>query len=177
MKKCRIFTFVVLIAVALFTGCTHVPSQIVLGSVIAEKALIIATAQIGKPYVYGGRGPEEFDCSGLIVWSYKKAYPNLRFRDGNRIVTDVSMNIMWRYNVEKIPLTGIEPGDVIFITDNEKRITHGGLFVCWLDEKNFKMVHASSADHKQKVDFEEWPIEGRKRDQWFVGAGKLKSAY
>ena len=36
---------------------------------------VVATAktQIGKPYKYGGVSPKTgFDCSGLIVWSYKQ---------------------------------------------------------------------------------------------------------
>jgi cell wall-associated NlpC family hydrolase len=161
--------------VILFSGCVKVPNQIVLDTVTANKALDVAIKQIGKPYVFWGRGSEEFDCSGLIVWSYKQVYSKLKFRDGNRVVGDVSMNTLWKYNVEKISLSSIEPGDVIFITDTETRITHGGLFIQWVDEKNLRMVHASS--FKQKVDFDEWPVEGRIRDQWLVGAGKIKTVY
>lgn len=109
------------------------------------------------------------------MWSYKQVYSKLKFRDGNCVVGDVSMNTLWKYNVEKIPLSRIEPGDVIFITDTEKRITHGGLFVQWVDEKSFRIVHASS--FKEKVDFDEWPVEGQIRGQWFVGAGKIKTVY
>ena len=27
--------------------------------------------QIGKPYVYGGSGPDSFDCSGLTAWAWR----------------------------------------------------------------------------------------------------------
>lgn len=33
----------------------------------------IAMAQRGKPYVWGARGPDSFDCSGLMQYAYKKA--------------------------------------------------------------------------------------------------------
>lgn len=30
--------------------------------------LALAKAQGGKPYVYGSKGPDTFDCSGLVTW-------------------------------------------------------------------------------------------------------------
>ncbi|CCQ16142.1 putative uncharacterized protein [Rhodococcus sp. AW25M09] len=35
-------------------------------------ALEAGLTQIGKPYVWGGTGPDGFDCSGLVVWAYKQ---------------------------------------------------------------------------------------------------------
>lgn len=40
---------------------------------IAEKAVEIALEQKGKPYVWGAVGPDSFDCSGLIYYSYREA--------------------------------------------------------------------------------------------------------
>lgn len=42
----------------------EVPSQ---GSVVDY-----ALSRIGCPYVYGAEGPDSFDCSGLITWSYRQ---------------------------------------------------------------------------------------------------------
>jgi cell wall-associated NlpC family hydrolase len=39
----------------------------------ADRALVFALAQVGKPYVLGGNGPEVFDCSGLIQQAYLAA--------------------------------------------------------------------------------------------------------
>jgi len=33
----------------------------------------VALAQVGKPYVYGGAGPDSYDCSGLIYYILKTA--------------------------------------------------------------------------------------------------------
>lgn len=33
----------------------------------------VALAQVGKPYVWGAEGPDGFDCSGLIVYSWQQA--------------------------------------------------------------------------------------------------------
>eukprot|EP00727_Mastigamoeba_balamuthi_P013069 m51a1_g8385 hypothetical protein (149) ;mRNA; f:198048-198494 len=38
-----------------------------------ETALAWARAQIGKPYCYGGTGPDCFDCSGLVMMAYSAA--------------------------------------------------------------------------------------------------------
>jgi cell wall-associated NlpC family hydrolase len=32
-----------------------------------------AKAQAGKPYIYGGTGPNGYDCSGLVYAAYKRA--------------------------------------------------------------------------------------------------------
>lgn len=63
MKRhsCFIFVALMFFLVLLFCGCVKVPNQIVLDSVTASKALDVAIKQIGKPYVLGGRGAEEFD--------------------------------------------------------------------------------------------------------------------
>ncbi|RDG34803.1 C40 family peptidase [Streptomyces corynorhini] len=39
----------------------------------AVKALKVAASKKGSPYRYGATGPYRFDCSGLTVYSFKKA--------------------------------------------------------------------------------------------------------
>lgn len=38
-----------------------------------DRDLIVmsAFAQVGKPYQYGGNGPDAFDCSGLVRYAYR----------------------------------------------------------------------------------------------------------
>lgn len=38
-----------------------------------DDILAIARAQLGKPYVFGAAGPNNFDCSGLVMYAYNKA--------------------------------------------------------------------------------------------------------
>ncbi|MEU5539692.1 C40 family peptidase [Streptomyces sp. NPDC020362] len=40
---------------------------------IATKALQVAASKKGSPYQYGATGPRRFDCSGLTLYSFKKA--------------------------------------------------------------------------------------------------------
>ncbi|WP_369167483.1 C40 family peptidase [Streptomyces sp. R28] len=39
----------------------------------ATKALQVAASKKGSPYRWGATGPHRFDCSGLTLYSYKKA--------------------------------------------------------------------------------------------------------
>ncbi|WP_406263299.1 C40 family peptidase [Streptomyces chartreusis] len=38
-----------------------------------EKAIGFASAQVGEPYVWGGEGPNGWDCSGLVQEAYRRA--------------------------------------------------------------------------------------------------------
>ncbi|MGW0084697.1 C40 family peptidase [Streptomyces sp. NPDC003393] len=40
---------------------------------LATKALKIAASKKGSPYQWGATGPRRFDCSGLTLYSFKKA--------------------------------------------------------------------------------------------------------
>jgi cell wall-associated NlpC family hydrolase len=40
---------------------------------MATKALQVAASKKGSPYRYGATGPYRFDCSGLTLYSFKKA--------------------------------------------------------------------------------------------------------
>jgi hypothetical protein len=42
-------------------------------STIAARVVLIAEAQRGKRYVYGASGPSAFDCSGLVLYAYRRA--------------------------------------------------------------------------------------------------------
>ncbi|MGC4934937.1 NlpC/P60 family protein [Gordonia sp. DT30] len=48
------------------------PASIPRGTAPALVAVQAALTRIGDPYVWGATGPDSFDCSGLMVWSYKQ---------------------------------------------------------------------------------------------------------
>lgn len=75
----------------------------------AEIQAMLAAAKtlVGTPYVYGGDGsgnPPRVDCSGLIVFAWRKVGKPLRIRVSEQ---------MWSYSAELQPGTE-QPGDLIF---------------------------------------------------------------
>jgi cell wall-associated NlpC family hydrolase len=44
-----------------------------LPSGVAGKVIAYARGQLGKPYLWGGTGPDSFDCSGLAMMAYRAA--------------------------------------------------------------------------------------------------------
>lgn len=99
-----------------------------------------ALSQIGTPYVWGGLGPSGFDCSGLVVWSYRQAGIHLPR------TTWGLMNAGTRVS----SVSQLQPGDLI--------ITNGGGHVGMYIGNN-KMVHAPNfGDHVRVVSVHTMPI-------------------
>jgi cell wall-associated NlpC family hydrolase len=48
----------------------------------AQQIVRIARAQVGDPWRYGASGPSAFDCSGLVIYAYKKAGDGRAIRAG-----------------------------------------------------------------------------------------------
>ena len=51
---------------SVLASSSQVPNQAV------SAAIAYARAQIGKPYQWGGTGPDGFDCSGLVMMAYRQ---------------------------------------------------------------------------------------------------------
>ncbi|MBP5313687.1 MAG: C40 family peptidase [Eggerthellaceae bacterium] len=63
-----------------------------------------ARTKLGCPYVWGGEGPNEFDCSGLVTWSYRQI--GMRVRHYTE----------WQYKDadERVAVSEARPGDVLY---------------------------------------------------------------
>ena len=173
----KILVILSIIAIIFFiTSCSKNIYQVNVSDEIAKSALETAMEKIDYPYEWGGRGPDEFDCSGLITWSYKQTVgKNNIFRVGNSITNDATMDDLYTWNVTLLSFENIKEGDLIFITNEKNKVTHGGLFIKWIDKDTFQFINASS--YYEKVVIDEWPIDEIKREQWFVGAGRFKMSY
>ncbi len=65
-------------------------------------ALSCALAQVGKPYVWGARGPASFDCSGLMQFAYRS------------IGLEIGYTTYEQANqLQRIPASNLKPGDMI----------------------------------------------------------------
>lgn len=85
----------------------------------AARAVEVAEAQVGKPYVYGGSGPDSFDCSGLTSYAWRAAGVSLS-HDAYR---------QW-FETSRVSLDDIQPGDLLFFGDDGvESIHHVAMYV------------------------------------------------
>jgi peptidoglycan DL-endopeptidase CwlO len=80
----------------------------------AETVLRYACAQLGKPYVFGGAGPNSFDCSGLTMMAYKQIGINLNHYVPNQ----------WSAS-RRVSRAELQPGDLVFFNN----LDHVGMYV------------------------------------------------
>ncbi|MEU6315124.1 NlpC/P60 family protein [Streptomyces sp. NPDC047014] len=89
----------------------------------AAAAVRAARAAVGRPYVWGSTGPSGFDCSGLMVWSYRQAGVSLpRTSQAQRNAG------------RQVPLSQARPGDLVTYRSDA---SHVGMYV-----GNGQVVHA-----------------------------------
>jgi hypothetical protein len=75
----------------------------VIGTGQLSTALTAAVSRLGKPYVWGGTGPNGFDCSGLVGWSFAAAGISLPRTAAEQALAGPA-----------IPVSQLQPGDLLF---------------------------------------------------------------
>ncbi|MEV7675077.1 C40 family peptidase [Streptomyces sp. NPDC088752] len=84
---------------------------------LKQAALNVAAAQKGDPYRWGATGPNAFDCSGLVKYSYGKAGKSL------------ARTAQAQYNNSRhIAWTSRQRGDLVAIGTSSGNIVHIGLY-------------------------------------------------
>ena len=81
---------------------TAVPNQVV------SSAIGYAREQLGKPYLWGGTGPDAFDCSGLMMMAYRAA----------GISIPRTSQEQWAWG-PKIQASQVRPGDLVFFAGSD----------------------------------------------------------
>jgi cell wall-associated NlpC family hydrolase len=69
----------------------------------ADAAVEEARRQLGKPYRYGGAGPNGFDCSGLTAWAWRAGGRSLPHSASGQYSATMH-----------IPISELQPGDLVF---------------------------------------------------------------
>jgi cell wall-associated NlpC family hydrolase len=84
-------------------------------------AIQFARQQLGKPYLWGGTGPDAFDCSGLVMMAYRAAGINILRTSQQQWASE-----------PKVPPAQAEPGDLVFFAGADGTPTapgHVGLVI------------------------------------------------
>ncbi len=108
---------------------------------IALAAVRAALSKLGKPYLWGAEGPDAFDCSGLVYWSYHQAHYTGPLP---RVAAD-------QYHATKpVPVSQIIPGDLLFFSTTSRTdwttISHVGIYL-----GGGKMVEAPTTGDVVKI--------------------------
>ncbi|MEO8556753.1 MAG: NlpC/P60 family protein, partial [Actinomycetota bacterium] len=80
--------------------------------------IAFARKQIGDPYVWGAAGPNTWDCSGLTQQAWAQAGVYLSHYTGYQ----------WN-ETSRVPLSDLQPGDLVFFGADGPSSHHVGLYV------------------------------------------------
>lgn len=103
-------------------GNTQAPVDIPPASGNAQAAINFALGQLGDPYVYGGTGPDSWDCSGLTQAAWAAAGVSLPRVVGPQINAGT-----------RIPISEVQPGDLVAYSS----MSHIGMYI-----GNGQVIHA-----------------------------------
>ncbi|MGW0870319.1 NlpC/P60 family protein [Streptomyces sp. NPDC002740] len=111
----------------------------------AADAVSYAYSKLGSPYVWGATGPNAFDCSGLVLASYRSAGVSLPRTTYAQIGAG-----------QRISRSELLPGDLVFFYSG---ITHVGLYV-----GDGQMIHAPNPSAPVRLaPIDEMPFAGATR--------------
>jgi cell wall-associated NlpC family hydrolase len=80
----------------------------------AQKAVDTARGQVGKPYRYGGAGPDSYDCSGLTQYAYRAA--GIELPHSSRSQSEMGT---------PVARADLQPGDLVFFYEP---VSHVGIY-------------------------------------------------
>jgi cell wall-associated NlpC family hydrolase len=92
-------------------------------STVVATAISFAKAQLGCPYVWGGTGPcaNGYDCSGLVYAAYAAARIHI-----------ARTTHQWQQDGLVVPLSQIQPGDLLFSAGSDGTPANPGHVVMYL---------------------------------------------
>jgi len=111
----------------------------------AGVAVEFAMNQLGKPYCWGGNGPDCWDCSGLTSAAWAQAGVSLPRSSGSQISAGT-----------RVSMSQLQPGDLVFYYSP---ISHVGIYI-----GNGQIVHATHPGDVVSVDpVDMMPFSGASR--------------
>ena len=135
--------FAVLLVLAL-GACSSAPYRAPTGAAgstrptaeLSDQAADHALKMVGKPYRYGGASPAGFDCSGLVMYSYRQAGLTLPHNTDKQ-----------RTAARPIKVAELRRGDLLFFNQEGKKYGHVGIYI-----GDGRFVHAPSSGKSVRTD-------------------------
>lgn len=110
----------------------------------ADRVIQIAMQQQDKPYVWGAKGPNAFDCSGLMTWAYAQI--------GIRIPQGTAGQVP---GMRPVSQAEIKPGDLIFFAIGGGEIDHVGMLIGDINGNGqWDLLHAASPKLGIRIDYD-----------------------
>jgi len=95
------------------------PPTIPTFATIGEQIAYFAKMQLGKPYLYGGSGPDAFDTSGFIYYCFRQ----------NGIDAPRALKDQATFGIE-VSKEDLQPGDAVFFwTDTPGKIQYPAIYI------------------------------------------------
>lgn len=105
-------------------------------SSLGQQVVDYAKQFLGVPYVYGGNGPNSFDCSGFTTYVYRHFGYTL-----NRTATGQLSNGV------SVSKSELQPGDLVFFKDGgSKPVSHVGIYI-----GGGQFIHASTSTYEVRI--------------------------
>lgn len=109
-----------------------------------EMAVEAAESKIGAAYGYGAAGPDSFDCSGLVQWSYGQAGVDVPRTSYEQLSAGTPVD-----------MDELEPGDMVSFYGGGHSALYAG---------DGKVIHAgTNSTGVQMTDLSEMPASGARR--------------
>lgn len=104
---------------------------------LGQQAVDYALQYMGCPYVYGGNGPNSFDCSGFTSYVYRHFGYTLNRTASGQLS-----------NGQAVSMSELQPGDLVFFRYNtSKAASHVGIYI-----GGGQFVHASTNTYTVRID-------------------------
>ena len=104
---------------------------------LGQQVVDYAKQYLGTPYVYGGNGPNSFDCSGYTSYVYRHFGYTLNRTASGQLSNGTSVS-----------KSELQPGDLVFFKYNtSKAASHVGIYI-----GDGQFIHASTNTYTVKID-------------------------
>ena len=97
----------------------------------AAAAIAFARQQLGQPYLWGGTGPDAFDCSGLVMMAYRSAGISIARTSQDQWASE-----------QQVPASQVQPGDLVFFAGADGTVTSPGHVGLVVDPARHLMIEA-----------------------------------